>query len=147
MTRWIAVLTLALACAIPIAVWAQDKAKGPLDYSLKQYGLVLGFALLGGFVAWYGKVRKGILPAWSINHLVGELVSSAFAGLLCFWMCEWANFPQLLTAAFTGVAGHMGTRAIGMFETLMARKYGVVAGPADQALPVPPPEEKPRDPA
>jgi len=120
----LAALILALHLLIPAAAWAQDKGKSPLDYSLKQYALVLGAALLGGFVSWYSKVRNGALPAMSINHLVGELCTSAFAGLLCFWVCEWSGFPQLLTAALTGVMGHMGTRGISLFEEWATRKFG-----------------------
>lgn len=142
MIRYLAICALVFALALPIIVWAQDKAKNPLDYSLKQYGFVLGLAILGGFVTWYGKVRKGIVPGWSVSHLIGELATSAFAGLLCFWICEWASFPPLLTAACTGVAGHMGTRAIGMFESFMARKMGAHAGPPADALNVPPEEKK-----
>ena len=73
-------------------------------------------ALLGGLVGWAAKVRKGELPAWSINHLVGELATSALAGLLCFWICEWGGVAPLLTAALTGICGHMGTRALTMLE-------------------------------
>lgn len=109
-------LILCLHLLAPVAAWAQVPAKGPLDYSLKQYGFILGVALLGGLVSWGAKVRKGELPSWSINHLVGELATSALAGLLCFWICEWAGLAPLLTAALTGIFGHMGTRALTLLE-------------------------------
>ncbi len=115
-------LLISFHLLIPIAVWAQVKLKDPLDYSLRTYGLMLGVALLGGFVSWYTKVRKGELPPWSLNHLVGELATSALAGLLCFWMCEWAGFQPLLTAALTGIAGHAGTRSISAFEEWAAKR-------------------------
>ena len=121
----------ALLCAhllLPATAWAQVKLKDPLDYSLKTYGMILGVALLGGFASWYSKVRKGELPGWSINHLVGELATSALAGLLCFWVCEWRNFDPLLTAALTGIAGHMGTRAIGLFEEWATKRAKKVLG-------------------
>jgi lysozyme family protein len=110
MKRLLATVVLVMHLLAPAVVWAQVKLKDPLDYSLKTYGLILGVALLGGFASWYAKVRKGELPPWSINHLIGELATSALAGLLCFWLCEWANFQPLLTAALTGIAGHMGTQ-------------------------------------
>jgi hypothetical protein len=122
MTRSIFTVLLCMHLLLPATVWAQVRLKDPLDYSLKTYGLILGVALLGGFVSWYAKVRKGELPGWSVNHLVGELATSALAGLLCFWLCEWANFDRLLTAALTGIAGHAGTRAIGFFEEAMAKR-------------------------
>lgn len=117
MKNIIAIL-LSLHLMLPIVSWAGEdiKAKGPLDYSLSQYGLILGIALLGGMVSWGTKVRKGELPPWSLNHLIGELATSALAGLLCFWIFEWAGAAPLLTAAMTGICGHMGTRALTMLE-------------------------------
>lgn len=123
--RLLTTLLLCLHLLAPIAAWAQDSArtKNPLDYSLKQYGLILGIALLGGVVSWFTKVRKGELPSWSINHLVGELATSALAGLLCFWICEWAGSAPLLTAALTGIVGHMGTKAMAMLEEWGKAKF------------------------
>jgi hypothetical protein len=112
---------------LPAVAVAQVKLKDPLDYSLKTYGLILAIALLGGFASWYGKVRKGEIPGWSMFHLAGELVTSALAGLLCFWICEWMNAQPLLTAAMTGVAGHMGTRAITLFEEWAKKRAKAVA--------------------
>lgn len=131
MTRTILSIVLCLHLLTPAAVWAQaqNAVRNPLDYSLKQYGLVLGFALLGGFVGWYNKVRAGVIPGWSINHLIGELCTSAFAGLITFWICEWANFAPLLTAAFTGVMGHMGTRGVSLLEEFASKRFGVAGKP------------------
>lgn len=130
MARHLAAVVLALYLLTPAAVWAQEKAaKNPLDYSLKVYALFLGAALLGGFVSWYSKVRSGVLAATSINHLVGELCTSAFAGLMCFWLCEWSGAPQLLTAALTGIAGHMGSRGITMLEEWATRRIAALEPP------------------
>lgn len=124
MVRFLFIALLCAHLAMPIAAWAQATLKGPLDYSLKQYGLILGIALLGGAVNWYSKVRRGEIPLWSINHLVGELATSAFAGLLCFWICESAGLSPLVTAALAGIAGHMGARAITAFEEWATGKFG-----------------------
>lgn len=121
--RSIYTLLLCMHLLLPALAFAQ--VKNPLDYPLKQYGLILGIALLGGIVSWYSKVKRGELSPFSLHHLMGELVTSALAGLLCFWLCEWAGFPPLLTAALAGVAGHMGTKAITLLEewaTKRARK-------------------------
>lgn len=130
--RFIATIIIALCLLAPIITNAEPKDRSPLDYSLKQYGLTLGVAVLGGFVAWYSKVRRGEIPMWSINHLVGELSTSALAGLLCFWICEWASFPPLLTGALTGICGHMGTRAVTMFEQFAERKFSNAQPPSDK---------------
>ncbi|RZI62320.1 MAG: hypothetical protein EOP37_03180 [Rubrivivax sp.] len=111
-----------VALLVPIAAWAQSK--GPLDYSLKQYGFILGVALLGGIVSWSHKVRKGDAQAWNLMQLIGELTTSAFAGLLAFWLCELSGAPALLGAALVGIAGHMGSRAINTFESFALRRWG-----------------------
>lgn len=116
MIRLLLPLLLSAHLAFPVSAWAQANTKSPTDISLKTYGFMLGVALLGGLVSWYNKVRRGEIPLWSVHHLVGELATSALAGLLMFWFCEWAGFAPLLTAPLTGIAGHMGTRAITLFE-------------------------------
>ena len=125
---------LIFALCIHLSAWAQTK--DPLSYPLKQYGLMLGTALLGGLVSWAAKVKAGTVSAWNLMSLIGELCTSAFAGLLCFWICESLNFAPLMTAALVGVAGHMGTRAITAFEAMAQRKWG-------SSDPSPPTEQKP----
>lgn len=125
--RIISCMAVVVALLQPLDVRAADP-KGPLDYSVKQYGLTLGVALLGGLVNWMAKVRAGQANAWNVMQLVGELCTSAFAGLLAFWLCEWSNAPPLLSVTLTGIAGHMGTRAIGAFEEFAKKRFGVKEG-------------------
>lgn len=113
---------------LPIAARAADP-KDPFSYPLKQYGFILATALLGGVVSWYAKVRKGEAQPWNLTQLIGELATSAFAGLLAFWLCELSNAPQLLTASLVGIAGHMGTRAISAFEAFAQQRWGQVTQP------------------
>lgn len=108
---------------LPMAARAEP-AKDPFAYPLKQYGFILGTALLGGLVSWYAKVRKGEAQAWNLTQLIGELSTSAFAGLLMFWLCELSNSPQLLTASLVGISGHMGTRAITALENFAMKRWG-----------------------
>ena len=128
----------ALAALASTAALAQDSTttmtitttvKNPLDYPVKQYGLILGVSLLGGLVAWGNKVRQGKLHAWNLMALVGELTTAALAGLLCFWACEWAGFAPNLTASLTGLAGYMGTRALAIAEK-KAEAHFKVSAPA-----------------
>jgi CHASE2 domain-containing sensor protein len=95
--------------------------KDPMSYPLSQYGFVLAVSLLGGIVGWFNKVRKGELQGSDLRVLMGELTTSALAGLLTFWICEWSGVSPLLTAAMAGVAGHMGTRGIVLLEGLYER--------------------------
>jgi len=106
-----------------LSVATEAAIKDPLNYPLKQYGFMLATALLGGLVSWYAKVRKGEISAWNVMQLIGELCTSAFAGLVAFWVCEYLNSPPLLTASLVGMAGHMGTRAIQTFEQFAQRRW------------------------
>lgn len=97
-------------------LWAQVEAKDPLSYPLKTYGLMLLMAIFGGFVSWYGKVVRQELPVASLFHLIGELATSAFAGMMMFFLCEWAGSPTLLTVALVSMSGHMGAKLLGWVE-------------------------------
>lgn len=114
-------ISLLFALQMSMPAWAQDDAKGPLNYSLKVYGSILAIALLGGLASWWGKVSKGHLPMWNISALVGELCISAFAGLIAFYLCDYMSLHQGLTAAIVGVSGHAGTKGINWVEGLGQR--------------------------
>jgi len=112
-----------IAAVLASAISAHAEG-GPLDVPIRQYGFVLAVAILGGVVSFYGKVVSGKLPPWSLLHLVGEMATSGFAGLLAFWLCSFANTPEMLTAAMSGIAGYMGTRAINAIEDWAQRRVG-----------------------
>jgi hypothetical protein len=97
--------------------------KDPTTYSLLTYAWVLLLAGLGGVVSFVRKVKQGHSRAFNVAELVGELVTSAFAGILTFWLCEAAEIRPLITAAFVGIAGHMGSRAIFYMETIAASRF------------------------
>jgi hypothetical protein len=122
----ILILFAAALVAILAPIVARAEAKDPLSYPLKQYGLMLVTALLGGLVSWIAKIRKGEAKPWALSQLVGELTTSAFAGLIAFWLCEWANAPDALTPALVGIAGHMGTRAVTAFEDFATKRWGAL---------------------
>lgn len=106
---------LHIATATSMA-YATDTVKDPLAYPLKTYGLMLLMAIFGGFVSWYGKVVRKELPVASLFHLIGELATSAFAGMMMFFLCEWAGSPTLLTVAIVSMSGHMGAKLLGWVE-------------------------------
>jgi hypothetical protein len=125
MRRRLAALILFIAAACTRAAeTVAESAKDPFAYPVKWYGLVLGISVLGGFVTWVRKVRRGQLVGAHIRELIGDLTTSAFAGLLTFWFCESMNVSPIITASMTGIAGHMGSRAIDVLETIMLRKVG-----------------------
>lgn len=96
--------------------------KDPTSYSLLTYSWVFLLAILGGVVNFMTKLKQGHVRMFNIVEFIGEIVTAAFAGVITFWLCENANFSPLLTAAFVGVSGHMGSRAIYMVESWLQKQ-------------------------
>lgn len=90
--------------------------KSPETYGWLTYMWVVGLACLGGLAAFLRRVREGHARAWNITELAGEILISALAGLITFYLCEWSAFSPLFTAALVGISGHMGSRAIFALE-------------------------------
>jgi NhaP-type Na+/H+ and K+/H+ antiporter len=99
--------------------------KDPTSYQLLTYLWVMVLAAWGGIASYIRRVRSGAAEKFSFMELIGEIVISGFTGVLTFWLCELAGFPGLLTAAFVGISGHMGSRAIALMEDSFKRKMGV----------------------
>lgn len=100
------------------------KITDPLDVPVRHYGFLLAFALVGGFASWYRKVKAGEVKPGQLGHLIGELAISAFAGMVAFMLCMWADLPMPLTAALVGMSGHMGARALDWIEKQIVRRAG-----------------------
>ena len=129
----LALALVALNLLFPAMAWAEANLKSPLAYSLREYAVILGIALLGGFASWYSRVRRGEAELLNFSALVGELAVSAFAGLITFWICESFELSPLITAAAAGMAGHAGGTGISWLERLgkrYAEKRFGVTGPA-----------------
>lgn len=90
--------------------------KDPFGYSVVTYVWVLLLSIWGGVVNFIQRLRRGESKAHNIVELIGEVVISAFVGVVTFYLCELSNFPQILTAALVAISGHMGTRALFVFE-------------------------------
>lgn len=105
----------------PVMAYANENLKSPLSYSLREYGVILGIALLGGFASWFSRVRRGEADGMKFSALIGELAISAFAGLMAFWICESLDLSPLITAAAAGMAGHAGGNGITWLENLGKR--------------------------
>lgn len=87
------------------------------------YAWVFLLSILGGVVNFMRKLQEGHTRAFNIIEFVGELVTSAFAGVITFWLCENAQLAPLVTAALVGVSGHAGSRAIFLLEDFMKSKF------------------------
>jgi len=90
--------------------------KDPTTYSLLTYAWVTVLSSWGGLVNWLRRRREEGARKFSFIELIGELVTSAFAGIITFWLCEAADIAPLISAALVGISGHMGSRAIYQME-------------------------------
>jgi NhaP-type Na+/H+ and K+/H+ antiporter len=100
--------------------------KDPTTYSLLTYAWVMVLSSWGGFVSYTRKVRTGIVSRYSMVEFIGEISTSAFTGMITFYLCEASNISPLLTAAMVGISGHMGSRAIFCFEQWLQKKAAKV---------------------
>jgi len=91
--------------------------KSPEDFTLLTYLWVFGLATLGGIVSFVKKVING--DRLRLAELIAEIATSAFAGIITFYLCEWAGLSQVGTAALVGIAGHSSSKAIAAFETIL----------------------------
>jgi hypothetical protein len=119
------VVIIAALMAGPGVALARDA--DPLEVPLKHYVFFLGIAMAGGLVSWFAKVKAGTAQIYNLSGMVGELATSAFAGLLVFWLCAYSDVPQTLTAALVAMAGHMGTKAISQLEQWAQNRFAAQA--------------------
>ncbi|MGB8517036.1 MAG: phage holin family protein [Gallionella sp.] len=106
--------------------------KDPSNYSFLTYIWVVAISSWGGIVSFHQKVVLGHARPFNLAELFGEILTSAFVGVVTFWLCEWANIPQMLTAAFVGITGHMGSRAIWRLEIALEGWFIKRTGSIDQ---------------
>jgi hypothetical protein len=109
-------IALLAAAYFHVAAQTVGSARDPLNYPLKHYAFILFMSLAGGFVGWYAKVRKGEISGVSLFALIGEMATSALAGMMAFLVCDHFDVPLGMTGAITGLVGYMGGRAIELGE-------------------------------
>ena len=128
-------VALALALGAGAASADLPASRDDLEITARTAVYIVGLSLLGGLVSWIQTVRSGKIPPWSLLYLVGELCISAFAGFLCYLLCDAAGLNVKVTMGLVGVAGHMGACAIKAFETMAERKWGAAFGASQEPRP------------
>lgn len=83
--------------------------------------IFLIFAMWGGLCHYIGGVRAGKRPL-SLFELAGDLAYSAFAGVMAVALCEHFEVGEWMTAAVSGMSGHMGSRTIFLLERALKRR-------------------------
>lgn len=94
--------------------------KDPFGFPVMHYIWVLGLACLGGLVKHMNTAKEV-----KFTKLFVDLVSSAFTGVMTFWLCESTNIHGPLSAILISVGGLMGNRAWSEFESIWRAKFGV----------------------
>lgn len=104
---------------------AGASAKDPSSYPLLTYLWIIFLAMLGGVVRVLRDVdlqRK--TPKQILLAFITEIITSSFVGLLTFYSCMAADISFFKTAVLTGVAGHMGVRALDVFKSAYKAAIG-----------------------
>lgn len=92
-----------------------------------QYVWLMVIALWGGTASYISRVKRGERP-FSVIELIGEWFVSGFAGVMCMYICMYLEMSTPITAAATGIAGHMGGRAIFLIEQWVVEKTDLLTG-------------------
>lgn len=90
--------------------------KDPSNFTFITYAWVIIVSMWGGLVSFNQKIKSGHARPFNVMELLGELATSGFVGMLTFWLCSAAGIQPLVTAAFVGITGHMGSRALWRME-------------------------------
>lgn len=93
--------------------------------SIGYVGLVF-LAIWGGTVNYISRLKENEHIKFSFVELIGEWTISGFAGLLTAYACFELELSWQMTAFFTGIAGHLGGRAIFMFELYFKSKMNAL---------------------
>lgn len=104
------------------------------------WAVMIAISLLGGAVSFARKMKEGHARAFNFTELIGELATSAFAGIIAFNLCQWREFDIRLTIALVGICSHMGTKAIMKAETYLSLRF-----PAPPTLPLEPDNGAPHE--
>ena len=97
--------------------------KDPLNLGWLTYAWIAVLSMLGGLVAFLQKLKEGSVRVFNVVEFVGELCTSAFTGVVTYYLCEAAHFSAFLTAALVGISGHMGNRLLFLFEKYLSERF------------------------
>ena len=84
---------------------------------------MLSLSVLGGVVSFMRELQDGHSRVFNFVEFIGEIVTAGFTGVITFYLCTNAGFDPLMTAAAVGVSGHMGSRALFLFEKWLERVF------------------------
>lgn len=90
--------------------------RDPTSFSVLTYAWVVGLSVMGGIVSFAGKCKAGVARPLNLMEFVGELVTSAFAGMVTFYLTQASAMDPLYGAVCVAISGHMGSRLLFQLE-------------------------------
>jgi hypothetical protein len=106
--------------------------KDPSVWTLATWLLALGMGFSGGAVNFWARMKARNPQKFSALELVGELFTSGFVGVGAFMLLNSWDQPPGLSAAASGIAGHMSTRLLFALERAAERRLKQLAGDPDK---------------
>ena len=88
-------------------------------------------ALWGGTASYISRLKQNRCMTFSLAEWVGELTISGFAGLIMSYLCTEMHMSWYMTAVATAITGHMGGRALYLFEGFIRNRMGIATGGND----------------
>ena len=97
-----------------------------INWSVPLY--VLFLSIWAGTAHTIRRIRRREIPYFSIREWIGDIVISSFIGMLTFHFCRYAGIDDMLMACCVGIASHMGTRAVSLFEKVLIDRASKTIG-------------------
>ncbi|PXV82502.1 phage holin family protein [Nitrosomonas eutropha] len=96
--------------------------KDPTTWSIEVWTLAIVMAIVGGLASIIQKLPCERTRPFSALELIGEMITSAFVGMLVFMALEAVDMPLGVCAAGSGVGGHMATRLLFLVENVIEKR-------------------------
>lgn len=100
--------------------------KDPTSYTGLTYLWVGLLAMSGGLVTFIQRLNEQEKPqqlSLVFLKLAGELIISAFAGVITFYLCEHFGISPLLSAVCVGISGYMGGSGIELISKKVEKMF------------------------
>jgi len=98
---------------------ASDLIKDPSSVTWSTYFWVVFVAAWGGVVRVIRKSKLGGKTWQQVTLILAmEMVTSSFAGVITFFLCQSNNIQPFYTAVMTSLAGYMGGSALDVLEAV-----------------------------
>lgn len=90
---------------------------------LSPYLYTMWLSIWGGTVSHVIQLRK-TRRKFKWKELFFDVLISSFAGIVTYFMCEFAGITGAGSAALIAISGHMGARALASFEAFHSKIFG-----------------------